>query len=113
MTARRHHYLSQCYLKGFAQPRRRGKSHHILVFDRNGKTFTTNIINVAAEKDFHRIDVEGQTPDAFEQGMARFESDLAPALSRISDAKSLTNEQDRIVLFNFVALLAAKNPRHR
>ena len=58
MVARRHHYLPRCYLKGFAKPQKRGKSCYVHVFDRDGKTFTTNIVNIAAERDFNRVEVE-------------------------------------------------------
>jgi uncharacterized protein DUF4238 len=113
MVARRHHYLPQCYLKGFSKPRKRGKSHEVHVFDRSGKTFRTNIINVAAERDFNRIEVEGHPPDIVEQEIAKFESKVGPALSRILESRTLKNEDDRFVLFNLIALVGTKNPRHR
>jgi len=113
MTARRHHYLPRCYLKGFAKPRKRGKSHYVHVFDRDGKTFTANIINVATERDFNRVEVEGHPPDAFEQGIAKFEGELGPALDRIMANRSLENENDRLLLMNLVGMLAIRNPRQR
>ena len=81
--ARRHHYLPQYYLKGFGKPRQRGKAHYVQVFDRSGKTFRTNIINVAIENDFNRVEIDGHPPDAFERSFANFESEAAPALGRI------------------------------
>jgi hypothetical protein len=113
MTARRHHYLPQCYLKGFGKPRQRGKAHYVQVFDRSGKAFRTNIINVAAEKDFNRVEVDGHPPDAVEQEIAKFESQIGPALVRILQARSLANEDDRILLFNLIAAMATRNPRLR
>jgi hypothetical protein len=113
MVARRHHYLPRCYLKGFAKPRKRGKSHHVHVFDRDGKTFTANIINVATEKDFNRIEVEGHPPDAFEQGIAKFEGELGPALVRILESRSLDKKDDRLLLMNLIGMLSIRNPQHR
>src|SRR5689334_24429157 len=113
MVARRHHYLPRCYLKHFAKPRARGSSHHVHVFDRDGKAFTANISNVATERDFNRVDIEGHPPDAFEQGIAKFEGELAPALVRILNSKSIDNQEDRILLMNLIGLAAIRNPRHR
>ncbi len=113
MVARRHHFLPQCYLKGFSQPRNRGKTHHVVVFDRDGRRFTSNILNIAVKHDFNRVEIEGQAPDVFEQVIAGFEGQLAPALVRILEAGSLKNEDDRAILLNFIGLIAIRNPRHR
>ena len=113
MISRRHHFLPQCYLKGFAQPRKRGKSHHVVVFDRDGKKFTTNIANIAVEHDFNRVEVEGHPPDVFEQAMAKFEAELSPALARILEAGNLRDEKDRGILLDFIAHISVRNPRYR
>jgi len=113
MVAKRHHYLPQCYLKGFSKPRKRGKSHHVHVYDRSGKTFNANIINIATKKDFNRVEIEGHPPDAFEQGLAKFEGELGPALVRIRESRSLKNDADRALLFNFIGMLAIRTPRLR
>ncbi len=83
------------------------------VFDRDGKTFTANITNVATERDFNRVDIEGHPPDAFEQGIAKFEGELAPALVRILESRSIDNEEDRVLLMNLIGLLSIRNPRQR
>ena len=113
MTSRRNHFVPQCYLKGFARPRKKGKSFYTVVFDRSGKTFTTNILNIANKRDFNRVEIEGQPPDVFEQAMASFEGELGPALGRILEAQSLDNENDRAVLLNAIALFSTRNPRQR
>ena len=103
MVAKRHHYLPQCYLKGFSKPKKRGKVQAVQVYDRNGKTFNTNIINIATKGGFNRIEVDGQSPDALEQGIAKFESDLAPAIARITESQSLADEKDKQLLLNLIA----------
>jgi len=113
MVSRRHHFLPQCYLKGFSKPRKRGKTHHVVVFDRHGKQFTSNIVNIVVKHDFNRVEIEGTAPDVFEQKMAKFEGDLAPALNRILEARNLRNAEDRAILLNFIGLIAIRNPRHR
>jgi hypothetical protein len=113
MISRRHHFLPQCYLKGFSRPRKRGKTHHVVVFDRDGKTFTSNVLNIAVKHDFNRIEIEGSAPDEFEKAMAKFEGELAPALNRILQAGNLKNADDRAILLNFIGFIAIRNPRHR
>src|SRR5262245_3301546 len=69
MTARRHHFVPQCYLKEFAVPRKKG-APEVIVFDRIGrKTYRQRINNVGFERDFNRIDFEGLKIDAFEKVM--------------------------------------------
>jgi Protein of unknown function (DUF4238) len=112
MTARRHHYVPQCYLKRFTADRK--KKRQITVFD--GKTreiFTSAIDKVALEKDFNRVDIEGLEPDAFEKAMAGFESVISPALDRIIAAQSIAAEEDRVALINLICALALRNPRLR
>jgi hypothetical protein len=113
MVARRHHFLPQCYLKGFSQPKKRGKTHQVIVFDRDGKKFTSNILNLAVEHDFNRVEIEGQPADVFEQALAKFEGELGPALTRILQAGNLRNAADKAVVLNFIGLISIRNPRHR
>jgi Protein of unknown function (DUF4238) len=112
MTARLHHYVSQCYLKGFCADREKPR---LFVIDLKERRIfpPTNPKNVAAERDFHAVDIDGLPPDAFETYLAEFETDLDNALKRIVAARSIQNENDRAILFKYMALLAAKNPQLR
>jgi hypothetical protein len=111
VTAKRHHYLPQCYLKGFVADR---KTPRIFVVDlKERRPFETAPANVAAERDFHTIDVEGHPPDALENAFAKFETDLDQALRRIVAARSIAGAGDRAFLFNLIGLAATKNPRLR
>jgi Protein of unknown function (DUF4238) len=112
MSARQHHYVSQCYLKGFCADRDKPR---LFVIDLKEKSIfpPTNPKNVAVERDFHSVDVEGLAPDAFETYLAEFETQLDNALRRIVAARSIRNENDRAILFKYIALLAAKNPQLR
>jgi Protein of unknown function (DUF4238) len=111
MTARRHHYIPQCYLKGFAA---NWDAPKLFVVDsETRKTFYTSPANIAVELDFHRIDVPGQPPDVIEQKIATFESDLGPAIRRVVEARSLSDDDDRVAILLFATLLAIKNPRMR
>jgi hypothetical protein len=111
VTARIHHYVPRCYLRGFtANP----KKPKLFVIDgKERRQFFTATANVAAERDFHRIEVEGVPPDALETAFSSFESDLSDALERIIAARSIKDQEDRAYLFNLMAFMAVKNPRHR
>jgi hypothetical protein len=109
--ARRHHYVPQCYLKGFVRDR---SNPRLFVIDgKEHKSFCTAPANVAAERDFHRIEVEGYESDALEKSFASFEGEVSGALSRIIAARSIKDENDRAYLLNLMALLAVKNPAKR
>jgi len=111
-TARKHHYLSQCYLKGFAQLE--GKNWQTWVLDlKEKRQFRTNIENVAAIRDFNRIDVEGLPPDAIEQAMSSLETRFAETFTEMAKSQSLPTGEGFVVLLNFIALVAARNPQIR
>lgn len=111
MTARQHHYVPQCYLKGFVEDREKPKL--FTVDFRARHSFSTHPKNVAAERDFHRIEIEGHPPDALENSFSGFETELDQALRRIVTARSIEHPDDRAYLFNLIGLTAAKNPRLR
>jgi Protein of unknown function (DUF4238) len=98
-------------LKGFVRDRSRPK---LFVIDgKEHRSFPTAPANVAAERDFHRIEIEGYEPDALEKSFAEFEGEVSQALDRIVAARSIKDDNDRTYLLNLMALLAVKNPRHR
>jgi len=112
MTARRHHYLSQCYLKAFAVARK--KSYHTTVFDaRTRRIYQTNVENVGIVRDFNRIQVEGYEPDTIEKALAEFEGELGPALERVITARTMRSHDDRALILNFMCMLAIRTPRLR
>jgi hypothetical protein len=75
VTARRHHYVPQCYLNGFVTDREKPKLIAVDLATR--RTFETTPANVAAERDFHRIDIDGYAPDALENAFSEFETQVA------------------------------------
>jgi hypothetical protein len=111
MTARRHHYIPQCYLKGFAEDRNRPKL--FVVDTKERRSFFASTKNIAVEADFHRIDAPSQPLDALENKLAEFESTLSPAVERIIAAKSISNDEDASQVFMLMSLLFLKNPRMR
>ena len=111
MTARQHHYVPQCYLKGFVADREKPK---LFVVDAKQRhSFSTSPAKVAVERDFNRIDIDGYAPDALENAFSKFEADLNQALKRIVAARSIKDDNDRALLFNLIGSMATKNPRLR
>jgi Protein of unknown function (DUF4238) len=114
MVAKRHHFVPKCYLEAFCVQGDKKKAPDIYVFDAiTRKGFRTSPDNVALQTDFNTIDLEGHKSDAVELAMASVESDIGPALVRIIAAKSLANEEDRILLLNLIGMLHVRNPRLR
>ncbi len=108
-TPRRHHYVPQFYLRGFV-----GEKDQLFVIDRpSERAFRTPPKNVAAERDFNRIEVERIEPEAIEKALAEFESKIAPALERIKKVQSLIDSEHRNALMNLISALAIRNPRIR
>ncbi|QBR71896.1 hypothetical protein CU048_12145 [Beijerinckiaceae bacterium] len=111
MTARRHHYVPQCYLRGFVAERE--KPELFVINTEKRQSFLAAPANVATKRDFNRIDVDGHPPDALENAFSGFETKLDRALRQIVSARSIKSEKDRVMLFNLIGLMATKNPRLR
>jgi Protein of unknown function (DUF4238) len=106
---KRHHYVPRFYLSGFT-----GAKERLFVVNRPTRhSFRTAPDNVAGENYFNRIEVAGMDPNALEKALAEFEGEVAPALERIKQAKSLAKEEDRAQLVNFMAAIALRNPWRR
>lgn len=109
--ARGHHYISQCYLKGFAKkPCKEAKLH---VFDlRRGEWLpgAIGVKNVGKMRDFNTVDLAGVAADALETSLSQFESDVARVLRRIWEQHTLPQGEDWQILIGFMALLAVRNP---
>ena len=111
MTARHHHYISQCYLKGFTKGR--AKKSKLTVFDfSERKSFETIPRNIGGIRDFNRIDIEGVDQNKFEADLAEFEGAAASALKKLEDTMAFEGEvRDAILLL--IAMLAVRGPEQR
>lgn len=110
MTARHHHYLSQCYLKGFTSGISK-KSKLTVINVREKKHFETIPRNVGGLRDFNRIDVGGDQ-NALEKFLSEFESSAATALRKVEEGAALEGEVRELIL-TLVALLAIRSPERR
>jgi Protein of unknown function (DUF4238) len=97
--ARKHHYVPQMYLSGFANA-----NGQCFVFDaERRRTFTTSPANIAAERDYNAIEADGIPPDALEKELAKLEGALAPAIKRVRETASFgKNGADREDAINLI-----------
>ena len=106
--SRRHHYLPQMYLRGFADD-----DELLWVFDRKNNTYIhQGILKTAVKKDFYTVvGPDGQKTDAVEQMLANIVEDPMKHIIERLDKKNLNWQgEDRAVLALFVALLRTRNP---
>jgi len=110
--ARNHHWIPQCYLKGFSKSR--SKNAKLFVVDAIGrKTFSTVPRNIASARDFNRIEIDGIPPDQIESDFSYFEGNVDRALQGVIERRQLGNAEDHNLILNLIALLSARNPRMR
>lgn len=110
--ARKHHYIPQGYLAGFTDTgTKKGK---LYVLDtKTGNGFKSALENVAAERDFNRVDLEGEDLDKLEQAMSAFEDDAIVALRRTARTNAFPTDNDFNYLINLLGLFAIRNPQLR
>lgn len=109
--AHNHHFVPQGYLRHFANGV--GRKAKVNAFDlTQAKRFETLVRNVASQRDFNRIDAEGQHPNALEDAYAEFEAEAAPAIARIVSDKKFAG-RDRDLVLNLMALLGVRHPKRR
>jgi hypothetical protein len=105
--SRHHHHIPQCYLRGFTA------SGKLTVADLGAsKFFETNPRNVAGERDFNRIEIEGEKPDALESKLSGFEAQVAESIRRVAESGKFEGDDRRNIL-NLIALLAVRSPQMR
>jgi Protein of unknown function (DUF4238) len=111
-VARKHHYVPQSYLAAFTSDGT--KDSQFCVFDvENNRSFRTSPANVAAQRDFNRVDIEGYSPDAIENALAPFEGNAVSAIRRVLDSQSFPSDEDWNLILNLLALIAVRNPQMR
>jgi hypothetical protein len=89
-------------LKGFA--RNRAKKAQLYVVDAKARhAFMTTPLNVAAERDFNRIEIDGEDPNLIESSYADFEAKLAPALVAMDQINDFPDADARALILELVA----------
>lgn len=111
-NTRKHHYVSQFYLSRFVAPKT-GASLLYVVDKPLQKLFSTSSVNVAQERDFHRIDVIEYETNNVEDALAQVEGQVATSLKAILMRGYVGDDDDANALFYYMALLFVKNPAMR
>jgi hypothetical protein len=109
--SRNHHYIPQCYLRGFSK--NGGKKSMLTVLDLEKKNFfETSTRNIGAVRDFNRVEIKGKNPDFLENSLSGFEGQTASAIKNISATERFEGN-DKIAILNLIALLAIRTPNVR
>lgn len=112
--ARNHHYVPACYLKSFAVPQDRYDGVLYAFERRSGRTFPSSPHNLAREKDFYSVEVDGQSPAVVEEAYARVEARFAPTLSGVVERGTLPRDAAGMrEVVAFIATQAMRTPRVR
>jgi Protein of unknown function (DUF4238) len=113
-AARRHHYVPACYLKQFAVPQDRCEGR-LYVYDRDsGRAWPSSPDNSAHQRDFYRVDVEGEHPNLAENTYEALETRFAPVLASVCERGTLPTDPVAMrELLAFVASQATRTPRVR
>ena len=110
--ARKHHYIPQAYLAAFTDTESKDGQFYVIDVD-NGNGFRTSPKNVAAQRDFNRVDVEGKPPDVLEQALSPVEERMVEACRNVNCNRTFPNDEDYNYIINLIGLLAIRNPKLR
>lgn len=109
--SRHHHYLSQCYLKGFTQGN--AKKSKLVVLDlKNKKKFEAIPRNVGGMRDFNHVEIDGVDPEIIEKAQSDFEGKVATALKKLEANSDFFGETKGVIL-ELIGMLAIKSPEMR
>lgn len=111
MIARKHHFLSQCYLRGFTSKAEK-RPNLVGISLRDGKHFECYPKDVGFVKDFNTIDIPGLAPDWVETNLSNFEGEVAAAMRELASSLSF-DAQTKETLLSFIAMIAIRHPAAR
>ncbi|KNY05630.1 DUF4238 domain-containing protein [Achromobacter sp. LC458] len=108
--ARKHHYISRCYLQGFTHNGAK-KSQLFVVSLAENKVFQSNASNVAHVRDFNRL--EGLPAGALDNALGQFEGMACSALRHIETSRAVPSDEQWNYVLNLAALFAVRHPAQR
>ncbi|MCY9865092.1 DUF4238 domain-containing protein [Vibrio coralliirubri] len=104
---RKHHYISQCYLRNFTL------NKNIYVLDgKLRKSFSTNTGNVCSLRDFNTIYENGERVQTLENAQSQFEDVAAKAISKVINGEEFSGSV-RDTLLELMAMFHVRNPVQR
>jgi hypothetical protein len=103
---KRHHYLPEFYLRGFA------RDEKFCVFDRKrGQYRTQTPKNTGVEKDFYQfLDKEGLPTNILETDLSKIEGEAKSIIRRL-EAGEVIEPEERVYLAFFIAFLFSRTPK--
>lgn len=112
MTARKHHFVSQFYLRNFSTGD--GHKSELCAFEREtGESFSIKVKDAAAKRDFNRLDIENVDQNELEKKLAEIEAICATQFSRIIENQSLDfHSHDALVTFIALMFLNGQQVRN-
>jgi len=111
MSAEQHHYVPQFLLKNFT----RGKKPKVFVYDKHtGKSFRTNIKNVATENGFYDLEFKDRVL-TLEPGLAHLEANTSRIIRKLLREKNvkLLNQDEVAILATFLAVQFVRTKEFR
>lgn len=111
---RNQHFVFRGYLRGFSKYKP-GKEQKAQVYvsdlvERRG--YSTNVRNVAALRDFNRIDVDVGNPNVLEDWLGEFEGEATASIRRVAESQKFEGEDFNNIM-NVMALMATNHPSMR
>ena len=111
-VARKHHFVPQGYLAGFTDDGTR--TGVLTVFDRVSQSvFAARPRNVAAKRDFNRVELAGLPPDAVERALGDLEGKAIAAIRRLRERGGHLTAEQLSDIVNLMTLLVVRNPQGR
>lgn len=111
--SRGHHFIPQCYLNGFIDPKQQGNKLYVIDKIEKKQYGPIETEKVGKQRDFNRVDIEGIDIDKFEKSFSKFEGDVAKALDWIKNNRDIPEGEYYILILNLIALLSVRNPQTR
>lgn len=109
---RRHHYVAQMYLAGFANDGT--KEGHLWVADfRRKHHWRCKPDGIAHSRDFYRVDIPDTDPFVIEKAFADLEGEFSSVIRNVLENQRFVGETDLSLLINFLALQMMKTPAMR
>lgn len=109
--AKKHHVLSQFYLKGFTNGRR-PKSQLLVIDIARGTHYQSKPQAVGFVTDFNTITIDGKPSDIIEKQLSKFEGSVSSSLKELEETLCFEGDVQNDIL-NFLALLQVRSPRNR
>ena len=111
MNARKHHYVSQCYLKNFCMTSE--KTRHVFVYDKSlMRGYSSNIKDIACKRDYNRLELPNEKPDVLETSFSKFEKYIDQILQSVVISKHINDESLSPIIY-LASLFHIRNPEFR